>query len=149
MAEREDMIKGFYSYSLSNFSWKMFPVWLNLQIPAVTGDLAEIVPFFFFFPFLLTNTCPSLQGKPIQTPPKITHVSPVTKVTQVTPVTMPARTRMATRQQTSTYFEDDDEDMTDLQPTFSGPIIKWVTPLSTGSVRLNLAMCLRSPSLVV
>lgn len=50
MAEREDMIKGFYSYSLSNFSRKMFPVWLNLQIPAVTGDLAEIVPFFFFFP---------------------------------------------------------------------------------------------------
>uniref|UniRef100_A0A671UQY6 SUMO specific peptidase 6 n=1 Tax=Sparus aurata TaxID=8175 RepID=A0A671UQY6_SPAAU len=46
------------------------------------------------------------------------------KVTQVTPVTMPVRTRMATRQQTSTYFEDDDEDMTDLQPTFSGPIIK-------------------------
>ncbi|XP_030261446.1 sentrin-specific protease 6 isoform X2 [Sparus aurata] len=64
------------------------------------------------------------KGKPIQTPPKITHVSPVTKVTQVTPVTMPVRTRMATRQQTSTYFEDDDEDMTDLQPTFSGPIIK-------------------------
>lgn len=60
--------------------------------------------------------------KPMQTPPKITH--PVTKVTQVTPVNMPVRTRMATRQQTGSYFEDDDEDMTDLQPTFSGPIIK-------------------------
>ncbi|XP_019130627.1 sentrin-specific protease 6 isoform X1 [Larimichthys crocea] len=71
--------------------------------------------------------------KPIQAPPKITHVSPVTKVapvnkvsqvTQVSPVAMPVRTRMATRQQTSSYFEDEDEDMTDLQPTFSGPIIK-------------------------
>lgn len=32
---------------------------------------------------------------------------------------------MATRQQAgSTYYEDEDEDMTDLQPTFSGPIIK-------------------------
>ncbi|XP_070781445.1 sentrin-specific protease 6 [Enoplosus armatus] len=74
--------------------------------------------------------------KPIQTPPKTTQVSPVTKVTPVskvtqvtqvtpvTPVSMPARTRMATRQQTGTYFEDEDEDMTDLQPTFSGPIVK-------------------------
>ncbi|XP_056261517.1 sentrin-specific protease 6 isoform X9 [Seriola aureovittata] len=68
--------------------------------------------------------------KPIQTPPKISQVSPVSKVTQVTqvapvtPVAMPVRTRMATRQQTSTFFEEEDEDMTDLQPTFSGPIIK-------------------------
>ncbi|XP_013887509.1 sentrin-specific protease 6 [Austrofundulus limnaeus] len=37
---------------------------------------------------------------------------------------MSTRTRMATRQQTSTFFNDDDEDMTDLQPTFSGPVIK-------------------------
>ncbi|XP_069371511.1 sentrin-specific protease 6 isoform X2 [Paralichthys olivaceus] len=59
--------------------------------------------------------------KPIQTPPKITQVTPVSKVSQVT---MPVRTRMATRQHSSTYFEDEDEDMTDLQPTFSGPIIK-------------------------
>ena len=29
---------------------------------------------------------------------------------------MPVRTRMATRQHASTYFEDEDEDMTDLQP---------------------------------
>ncbi|XP_051264973.1 sentrin-specific protease 6 isoform X2 [Dicentrarchus labrax] len=65
--------------------------------------------------------------KPIQTPPKISHVSPVSKVPQVgpvSPVSVPVRTRMATRQQTSTYFEEDEEDMTDLQPTFSGPIIK-------------------------
>lgn len=65
--------------------------------------------------------------KPTQTTPKITQVSPVSKVTQVTPVTpvaMPARTRMATRQQTSAYFEEEDEEMTDLQPTFSGPIVK-------------------------
>ncbi|XP_070705472.1 sentrin-specific protease 6 isoform X2 [Pempheris klunzingeri] len=74
--------------------------------------------------------------KPMQTPPKIAHLSPVAKVTPVskvtqvtqvapgTPVAVPVRTRMATRQQTSTYFEDEDEDMTDLQPTFSGPIIK-------------------------
>ncbi|KAM7368263.1 hypothetical protein PAMP_014503 [Pampus punctatissimus] len=63
------------------------------------------------------------KAKPVQTPPKISQVSPVTKVTQVTAVT-PVRTRMATRQQTSAYFEDEDEDMTDLQPTFSGPIVK-------------------------
>ncbi|XP_071323644.1 sentrin-specific protease 6 isoform X3 [Trachinotus anak] len=70
------------------------------------------------------------KAKPMQTPPKISQVSPVSKVTQVTqvaavtPVTMPVRTRMATRQQTSTFFEEEDEDMTDLQPTFSGPIVK-------------------------
>ncbi|XP_071323645.1 sentrin-specific protease 6 isoform X4 [Trachinotus anak] len=58
---------------------------------------------------------------------KVSPVSKVTQVTQVaavTPVTMPVRTRMATRQQTSTFFEEEDEDMTDLQPTFSGPIVK-------------------------
>ncbi|KAM9339547.1 sentrin-specific protease 6 isoform 1-T1 [Symphorus nematophorus] len=73
------------------------------------------------------------KDKPTQSPSKLAHVSPVTKVTPVgkvsqvtavSPVSMPVRTRMATRQQTSTYFEDEDEDMTDLQPTFSGPIIK-------------------------
>lgn len=45
----------------------------------------------------------------------------------MSPGSMQLRTRMATRQQTSSYFEDEDEDMTDLQPTFSGPVIKWVT----------------------
>ncbi|KAM4633410.1 sentrin-specific protease 6 isoform 2-T2 [Polymixia lowei] len=63
------------------------------------------------------------------TPTKVSPVSPVTKVTpggkvtQVTPVT-PVRTRMATRQQASTFFDDEEEDMAELQPTFSGPIIK-------------------------
>ncbi|XP_035986305.1 sentrin-specific protease 6 isoform X1 [Fundulus heteroclitus] len=33
------------------------------------------------------------------------------------------RTRMATRQHAGTYF-DEEEDMTDLQPTFSGPVMK-------------------------
>lgn len=60
----------------------------------------------------------SPQVKTAQTPPKISPVAPMS------PVTAPIRTRMVTRQQTSTYFEDEDEDMTDLQPTFSGPIIK-------------------------
>ncbi|XP_034555316.1 sentrin-specific protease 6 isoform X2 [Notolabrus celidotus] len=67
------------------------------------------------------------EEKKTQTPPKGPHVSLVTKVTPVTPVTpvtVASRTRMATRQHTSTYDEDDEEDMTDLQPTFSGPIIK-------------------------
>lgn len=74
--------------------------------------------------------CPSVQVKPLQTPPRTPQVPSVSKVTQVTPmspVAVPIRTRMATRQQTSTYFEDEDEDMTELQPTFSGPIIKSVT----------------------
>ncbi|XP_005452488.1 sentrin-specific protease 6 isoform X3 [Oreochromis niloticus] len=66
--------------------------------------------------------------KPVHTPPKLTSASsPVTKASQVSPVasvSMPTRTRMATRQQTSAFFEDDEDDMTDLQPTFSGPIIK-------------------------
>lgn len=62
---------------------------------------------------------------PIQTPSKIeSSVTKVTQAAQLTPPPMPVRTRMATRQQTSTYFEDEDEDMTDLQPTFSGPIFK-------------------------
>ncbi|XP_029902980.1 sentrin-specific protease 6 isoform X2 [Myripristis murdjan] len=76
------------------------------------------------------------KAKPTQTFTKITQVSPVTKVTQVTPVskvtqvtpvtpvTTPVRTRMATRQQASTFFDDEDEDMAELQPTFTGPIVK-------------------------
>ncbi|XP_068198837.1 sentrin-specific protease 6 isoform X2 [Antennarius striatus] len=66
--------------------------------------------------------------KPTPTPPRVTHFSPVTKVMQVSPINpgaTPTRTRMVTRQQTSGYYDDeDDEDMTDLQPTFTGPIIK-------------------------
>uniref|UniRef100_A0A3Q1ECY4 Sentrin-specific protease 6 n=1 Tax=Acanthochromis polyacanthus TaxID=80966 RepID=A0A3Q1ECY4_9TELE len=53
---------------------------------------------------------------------------------------MPVRTRMATRQQTSTYFEDEDEDMTDLQPTFSGPIVKLMVyppPPSKGGITVT------------
>ncbi|XP_034756112.1 sentrin-specific protease 6 isoform X1 [Etheostoma cragini] len=56
--------------------------------------------------------------KPIQTPPKIPPASPGSTVA------MPVRTRMATRQHNGTYFDDEEEDMTDLQPTFSGPIVK-------------------------
>lgn len=66
--------------------------------------------------------------KPVQTPPKFTPASsPVTKGMQVSPaasVSVPVRTRMATRQQTNADYEDDEDEMTDLQPTFSGPIIK-------------------------
>ncbi|KAM4522810.1 sentrin-specific protease 6 isoform 1-T1 [Odontesthes bonariensis] len=53
------------------------------------------------------------EKKPVQT-----QASPVMSVGG-----MPVRTRMATRQQTGSYFEDGD-DMTDLQPTFSGPVMK-------------------------
>lgn len=63
---------------------------------------------------------PPLQVKPAQTPPKGTQAA------SVSPGATQVRTRMATRQQAGSYFEDDDEDMTDLQPTFSGPVIKWV-----------------------
>ncbi|XP_029705420.1 sentrin-specific protease 6 isoform X2 [Takifugu rubripes] len=56
--------------------------------------------------------------KPAQTPPKGTQAA------SMSPGSMQVRTRMATRQQTGSYFEDEDEDMTDLQPTFSGPVIK-------------------------
>ena len=58
------------------------------------------------------------QASPVS---KVPHVA---QVAAVTPVTVPVRTRMATRQQASAFFEDEDEDMTDLQPTFSGPIVK-------------------------
>uniref|UniRef100_UPI0037E9AFF6 sentrin-specific protease 6 isoform X2 n=1 Tax=Semicossyphus pulcher TaxID=241346 RepID=UPI0037E9AFF6 len=66
------------------------------------------------------------EKKPTQTPPGNTNASPVSKAAPSTPLSpvMPARTRMATRQQNSSYREDEEEDMTDLQPTFSGPIIK-------------------------
>nr|XP_020475099.1 sentrin-specific protease 6 [Monopterus albus] len=77
------------------------------------------------------NKASKEKGKPLQTSLRITQastpvgkVSPLTQGTLGTSLTMPARTRMATRQQTSTYFEEEDEDMTDLQPTFSGPIVK-------------------------
>lgn len=53
---------------------------------------------------------------------KLAQTSSKLPPVKVTPV--PVRTRMATRQQTVNYFEDEDEDMTDLQPTFSGPIVK-------------------------
>ncbi|KAM3861129.1 sentrin-specific protease 6 [Diretmus argenteus] len=61
----------------------------------------------------------------------------VAQVTAVTPVTAPVRTRMATRQQESTFFEDEDEDMAELQPTFSGPIVKLMVyppPPSIGGI---------------
>lgn len=35
-----------------------------------------------------------------------------------------SRTRMATRQQGGAFFDEDEEEMTDLQPTFSGPVVK-------------------------
>ncbi|KAM9356254.1 sentrin-specific protease 6 isoform 2-T2 [Pholidichthys leucotaenia] len=63
--------------------------------------------------------------KPVQTPPKLPQVSPVTKVTAAASVEpVPVRTRMATRQQDSSYFEEEEDDMTDLQPTFTGPVVK-------------------------
>ncbi|KAM3602237.1 uncharacterized protein V6R79_000404 [Siganus canaliculatus] len=67
--------------------------------------------------------------KQIQTPPRIPQVSPAGKAPvaiSMTTVGVPVRTRMATRQQppAAAYFDDEDEDMTDLQPTFSGPIVK-------------------------
>ncbi|XP_047244184.1 sentrin-specific protease 6 isoform X2 [Girardinichthys multiradiatus] len=54
--------------------------------------------------------------KPEQTSPSSPVLSPVSAVG------MSTRTRMATRQQTSSFFDEDD--MTDLQPTFSGPVMK-------------------------
>ncbi|XP_047429985.1 sentrin-specific protease 6 isoform X2 [Mugil cephalus] len=56
---------------------------------------------------------------------KLSQSSPI-KVATATPVAMVTRTRMSTRQQTSAYSGDgdEDEDMADLQTTFSGPIIK-------------------------
>ncbi|XP_028296460.1 sentrin-specific protease 6 [Gouania willdenowi] len=59
-------------------------------------------------------------GKAGQAPPTLLPVTPV-QVGAGSPVT-PVRTRMSTRQQSSSYLEDDD--MTDLQPTFSGPVLK-------------------------
>lgn len=53
--------------------------------------------------------------KPALTPPRATPLGPAP---------LQVRTRMATRQQSSSFLEDEDGDMTDLQPTFSGPVIK-------------------------
>ncbi|XP_034018509.1 sentrin-specific protease 6 isoform X2 [Thalassophryne amazonica] len=75
--------------------------------------------------------------KPVQNPPTITTV---TQVAPTTPVAMPVHTRMATRQQTTTYFEEEDEDMTDLQPTFSGPVVKLMVyppPPSKGGISVT------------
>ncbi|XP_026185353.1 sentrin-specific protease 6 isoform X2 [Mastacembelus armatus] len=63
------------------------------------------------------------KGRLPQTPPKLSPVAKVAPVSKAAQLTPPARTRMATRQQT-TYYGDEDEDMTDLQPTFSGPVVK-------------------------
>ncbi|XP_023808507.1 sentrin-specific protease 6 isoform X3 [Oryzias latipes] len=59
----------------------------------------------------------SEKEKSVQNSPNFTHVP------SVSPVSIAGRTRMATRQ-TRSYFEDEDEDMTDLPPSFSGPIVK-------------------------
>ncbi|XP_067098217.1 sentrin-specific protease 6-like isoform X2 [Osmerus mordax] len=40
------------------------------------------------------------------------------------PAPAPVRTRMATRQHASMFFGDEEDDMAELQPTFTGPIIK-------------------------
>uniref|UniRef100_A0A1A7YVN1 Sentrin-specific protease 6 n=1 Tax=Iconisemion striatum TaxID=60296 RepID=A0A1A7YVN1_9TELE len=56
--------------------------------------------------------------KPAQIPSSITKVSPAPAASQT------VCTRMATRQRTSSYFEEEDENMTDLQPAFTGPIEK-------------------------
>lgn len=60
-------------------------------------------------------------------PSSVSHVSLVSKAAPAAPASpaaAPPRTRMSTRQHASNYTEDDEDDMTDLQPTFSGPIIK-------------------------
>ncbi|XP_059896958.1 sentrin-specific protease 6 isoform X1 [Gadus macrocephalus] len=51
------------------------------------------------------------QGSPGGTAGSVTRVAPV-------------RTRMATRQQAGAFYNEEDEDMAELQPTFSGPIVK-------------------------
>ncbi|XP_024912487.1 sentrin-specific protease 6 isoform X2 [Cynoglossus semilaevis] len=80
--------------------------------------------------------CRPLQAKPGQTSSK---VIPACKVTLMSN-SVPGRTRMSTRQHTSTFFSDEDEDMTDLQPTFSGPIIKLMVyppPPSKGGISVT------------
>ncbi|KAM8832149.1 sentrin-specific protease 6 isoform 2-T2 [Spinachia spinachia] len=67
--------------------------------------------------------------KPAEGPHRPPQGPPVTKATQAaasSPVAVQARTRMSTRQHAGGFLEDneDDGDMTDLQPTFSGPIVK-------------------------
>ncbi|CAL8394749.1 unnamed protein product [Gadus morhua 'NCC'] len=56
------------------------------------------------------------KSKPAQGSPG----GPAGSVTRVAPV----RTRMATRQQAGAFYNEEDEDMAELQPTFSGPIVK-------------------------
>ncbi|KAK5879632.1 hypothetical protein CesoFtcFv8_022731 [Champsocephalus esox] len=65
----------------------------------------------------------SKQKEDKEKPTQTSQGSPVTDVTPLSPVAMATPTRMSTRQHSS-YFEDEEEEMTDLQHTFSGPIIK-------------------------
>ncbi|XP_063758184.1 sentrin-specific protease 6 isoform X2 [Eleginops maclovinus] len=68
----------------------------------------------------------SKQKEDKEKPLQASQGSPVAKATQATPLSpgaMTTRTSMSTRHHSS-FFEDEEEDMTDLQPTFSGPIIK-------------------------
>ena len=64
----------------------------------------------------LTGVSVGPQSKPAQGSPG----GPAGSVTRVAPV----RTRMATRQQAGAFYNEEDEDMAELQPTFSGPIVK-------------------------
>ncbi|XP_054618549.1 sentrin-specific protease 6 [Dunckerocampus dactyliophorus] len=50
--------------------------------------------------------------------------SPVSGTCPLAPTNVAFRTRTATRQHSRAFFDDDDEDMADLQPTFSGPVVK-------------------------
>ncbi|XP_070400214.1 sentrin-specific protease 6-like [Nothobranchius furzeri] len=56
--------------------------------------------------------------KPAPIPSSITKVSPAPAASQT------VCTQMAIRQRTNSYLEEEDENMTDLQPPFPGPIEK-------------------------
>ncbi|KAM6954374.1 sentrin-specific protease 6 [Aplochiton taeniatus] len=70
-------------------------------------------------PFKITQVSPVKSVLPV-TP--TTKVAQVTQVSPVSPVLL--RTRMATRQHSSAFLNDEDDDMAELPPTFTGPIIK-------------------------
>ncbi|XP_061602452.1 sentrin-specific protease 6 isoform X2 [Cololabis saira] len=67
----------------------------------------------------------SSKVNPSPSPPKGPQGPQVTPPSTPAGPPLPSRTptRTCTRQQTRTFFQED-EDMTDLQPTFSGPIVK-------------------------
>ncbi|XP_061785904.1 sentrin-specific protease 6 isoform X2 [Nerophis lumbriciformis] len=81
------------------------------------GTYAHSTSLLLFFSSAVSPPLSSLQLKVVQ-------YQQVSRICLPAPTHVAFRTRTAARRQSSTFFDDEDEDMADLQPTFSGLVVK-------------------------